>query len=560
MGIEEEIAAREKASEEAWNDGILDRVKDPEKGWNASPLHKLGAYLLNVLVRDPQIFNCAYEEEEKIIRIRRKQVQTMPASKKYRFKLAETYVLSGDFKRALAEAAKFLDVSTKTCPTLTERIENAVEKVAGPEEERVRPPRQPLPIDAEVAKIVCAIFNNDVKEAVDIVCSTIHSGKEMPELQFILGDLYEKTGQHLLAKVEHRQAISRRIAERGMPVEFFTESRNRVYRIRWDIFPSGTVYAKEYTDRRSMLDEWNNTLLFRQFIGGSIQQMLSENLDDTATLFFRSAGETTLQSHLNNGVSGSTMRMLKESARLLARIHVFGTEVYRRGLPPKACVSDMNIKDVVEKDGRYFTHKLGETLFGYDLETPAFRISKDAQSKITEGHSLLNDRLASAEREFYKDHNPRNIAIDVLGNPAAIDFESAKLLPCQLDLVSLLEFGADILSERQKRRVIEAYIREKEMILDKRIDRDMFMELYHYARVQRHLEMVGYRSRDYCMIEDIPKKKAEFRRRQHHLAAAVAAIDALAEWECHLPIISSLNTLREGVAEIYDEDLKLNGH
>lgn len=542
-------------TEEPWGDSFISELKWKRTGWKEPYMQRIAKSLLNTVFRNLQLAYYAHDQTEDIIRVREKQVKANPANLKYRYELAKIHLLTGDYKRALGHACRALEARSKLKDPLTDRIADKVEKLSGliEEEEQTE-----LPLDAALAKIICHVFNGEFPEALQQARSSVTLETHSPEFEFLIADLYEKLDDNIAAQVHYRSALRKRISKKILPVEFFTESRNSVYRIAWDHFPSGTIYAKEYLDDKTMNDEWNNTTLFREILGRCIQLPLSQSNTEERTIFFRAAGEKTLQEQIRNRTSRETTRMLAEAAELLAKIHFLGTRVYERGRPPQSTVEDIDIDDVVSANADYFTLRLKDTLLSYNIDDTSPIIHDSAKTKIQETHKVINDHLVQADREFYKDHNPRNIIVDDFGNAIAIDFESSKLLPCQIDLVSLLEFGSDYITKKQKILVINAYIGEKERLLKTKIDRNRFMMTYEYARVQRHLEMIGYRSRDYCLLEDILKKKAELRRRQYHLKTAAEATRELSEREDSRA--GELKALSECISSIQEEDLKLNRH
>jgi hypothetical protein len=549
----EEIFERRRKRTEAWSDGLLAELR-----WQKGPgrtLYRRALSRLNAMVVGGTL-NAIAQATPAAIKARERQVKACPSSTFYRCDLALYYLKTGDYKRALRQADIHLNLTVGRKKSLVQRIEKKMdEDEDSTEREKEKAEFKELDRDGKLAQIIIDIFDNKIAKATEETDTLARENKDLPEARFLLADLLELQGEPLRAQIWYTDALGTRIKERGLKPDFFTESRNKVYILRWELFPSGTVFMKQYSDRQTLTDEWNNSSVFRQFLRGGVQVPLL-NLDEfNKSLLFKAAGEKTLAERMRDVSDSEKMRLLRTAAVMLARIHVFGTNLYKRGLPPDSTVTELHINDVVGQDKDYFTGKIDDTLFRYYAEEPETTISQRLQDKVLSSHAVINARLAGASRDFYKDHNPRNIVVDPLDDITAIDFESSKMLPCQIDLVSLLEFGSMYVTEKQKQAVIDAYINEKERLLETDIDRGEFLWTYQYARVQRHLEMVGYRSRDYRLEEDIPKRNADLKRKQCHLRAAADAIAGLKAHESGSGTSDMLTYLHEGVTEIADRYL-----
>ena len=301
----DKLLAEQKAREEAWNDSLLAELKWRRTGWKESYLRRIPASVFNITVRNARLVCYAHDQAEERIRVMEKKVRSNPANLKYRFKLAEAHLLTGDYKRALGQAAKALEVRAKLKDPVTDRIAGKIEELAGPEDAEEK--KTDLPVDAAIANIICHVFNGEFSEALDEARGLAYREKDLPELDFLIGDLTEKQGNTIPAQWWYRTALQKMLSKSVLPLEFFTESRNRVFRMRWDYFPSGTLYAKEYLDRQTLQNEWNNTVLFRECLGSCIQLPITEIYSEEDMLFFRSAGETTLQEHIRNRTRKETL-------------------------------------------------------------------------------------------------------------------------------------------------------------------------------------------------------------------------------------------------------------
>ncbi|MFC1742221.1 phosphotransferase [Nanoarchaeota archaeon] len=542
---------------DAWSDSLLDDLRVLPAKQKGQSMQRLGTNLFNRLVRTPKIWNYSYSEADKIIRLRQKQAYSEPMNLKYRFKLAATYVLEGHLDMALLEASKALERRLKMQKPLIDRIADKVEEWAGPEEKDTQDVSK-MPLDAAIMNIVCNVFNEEYEEATESLRDLIHAGKGNAELIFLLAELYEPLGEPILSTMQYGQSLETAIKKSELWIKNYTENRNVVYIIKGSPFFENRMFVKEYNDAKTMETEWNNSRLFRQYLGSQIHTPLTTFKGLKSA--FKSAGNMTLQEAIWKSSHRYRQKLLKDAAQLLARIHVLGTKLHERGVPHDACESSYHIEDVLATDRNHFTQKLLDTIFSYSEEDPLLVIPAGAKDKILSEYAAIEDQLNCAERDFYKDHNPRNIIVDEWGNTSAIDFESGKLMPCQIDLVSLLEFGGSYATQKQNDNAIEAYLREKERLLKRDIDRDGFMQTYLYARVHRHIEMVGYRSRDFFQAGCDDKKKAEMGRRQYHQRSAIQALEDLARHVPDQKTVTSLKGMTEGMQQILDQDLEINGH
>ncbi len=328
-----------------------------------------------------------------------------------------------------------------------------------------------------------------------------------------------------------------------------TESRNKVYMIT-KLLPGIVFFAKKYTDHSIMKREVLYSDMFLQKIGHSIQQPVAvsrDERDQTILTVMRSAGDRTLDHMIERGQKRKLKMVLRQAAVMLARIHVLGTEVYRRGLPPgSSSINEIDI-EAPRKGEDHFKERIKRMLSADDMCSGT--ICRGALEKIIDSYNPVDNVLTGAPKEFYKDHNPRNIVIDGLDRITCIDFESSRMAPPQIDLISLLEFGAAYAGQRTRDVVVKEYLQEVARLRRKEPDVQQFMELYSYARVQRHLEMIGYRTRDSKKAQDPAKVQAEIRRKKYHAMQAAESVRNLME-HADMETRRRMRGVYEGTAEI----------
>ncbi len=99
--------------------------------------------------------------------------------------------------------------------------------------------------------------------------------------------------------------------------------------------------------------------------------------------------------------------------------------------------------------------------------------------------------LSDQERCFtHRDYHSRNIMV-VNGKLKILDFQDARMGPCQYDLASLLRDSYIVLDDELFEDLFEYYIHRKEEIEDTYIDRIEFRRIFDYMSIQRNLKALG---------------------------------------------------------------------
>jgi aminoglycoside/choline kinase family phosphotransferase len=108
------------------------------------------------------------------------------------------------------------------------------------------------------------------------------------------------------------------------------------------------------------------------------------------------------------------------------------------------------------------------------------------------GHFLsLCQTLANQESIFtHRDFHCRNMMVHN-GHLILLDFQDARMGPCQYDLVSLLKDSYLVLEDEFRNELIERYIQGKEKADNLSIDRQEFQRIFDLMSIQRNLKAVG---------------------------------------------------------------------
>jgi N-acetylmuramate 1-kinase len=117
-------------------------------------------------------------------------------------------------------------------------------------------------------------------------------------------------------------------------------------------------------------------------------------------------------------------------------------------------------------------------------------LNKAEMSKFREALRTLCKTLSKEDRVFvHRDYHSRNIMIHN-GNLKVIDFQDARMGPCQYDLVSLLKDSYITLDESIRRELLEYYI-ECMLQNGREVIREPFYKIYEWMSLQRNLKAIG---------------------------------------------------------------------
>ena len=117
-------------------------------------------------------------------------------------------------------------------------------------------------------------------------------------------------------------------------------------------------------------------------------------------------------------------------------------------------------------------------------------LEPDKQKKTRLALLTLCRELSKQDRFFtHRDYHSRNIM--VYGhNLKVIDFQDARMGPCQYDLASLLKDSYTVLEDHVRKELLEYYI-ESMQTFGKKIKPDPFYKIFDWMSVQRNLKAIG---------------------------------------------------------------------
>jgi N-acetylmuramate 1-kinase len=120
----------------------------------------------------------------------------------------------------------------------------------------------------------------------------------------------------------------------------------------------------------------------------------------------------------------------------------------------------------------------------------ASTLTKDEMNIVREALRTLCKTLSKEDRVFtHRDYHSRNIMIHN-GKLKVIDFQDARMGPCQYDLVSLLKDSYVVLNEPARNELLEYYIECMEKN-GRKVAREPFYKIFEWMSLQRNLKAIG---------------------------------------------------------------------
>ncbi|MCX6339804.1 MAG: phosphotransferase [Candidatus Aureabacteria bacterium] len=191
-------------------------------------------------------------------------------------------------------------------------------------------------------------------------------------------------------------------------------------------------------------------------------------------------GDLTLEERLRGADEETFTRFYRIAIEELLTIHILGTSLRRE------CVArhrSFDRKKLMEELDFFLLHTV-EGLYRAKLE-------EDEREAIREGFSILATRLAAFPRVLnHRDYHSRNLMV-VDGALKIVDFQDARMGPCQYDLASLLRDSYTVLEGSLRRQMVEYYLRESAERGMAWHDREVFLDRFDLVSLQRNLKACG---------------------------------------------------------------------
>ena len=118
-------------------------------------------------------------------------------------------------------------------------------------------------------------------------------------------------------------------------------------------------------------------------------------------------------------------------------------------------------------------------------------LNKRETGEVRRHFLSLSETLASQEPTFtHRDYHSRNLMAKD-GRLILLDFQDARMGPCQYDLVSLLRDSYVHLEDGFRNEMIEHYIKQKEKEETRPVNRQEFYRIFDWMSIQRNLKALG---------------------------------------------------------------------
>ncbi len=116
----------------------------------------------------------------------------------------------------------------------------------------------------------------------------------------------------------------------------------------------------------------------------------------------------------------------------------------------------------------------------------------ESQKKAIQNHFLELCRVLESQPLWFthRDFHSRNLMVQN-NQLVVIDFQDARMGPCQYDLVSLLRDSYVPLPEAWIENFIDQFIHNKEKLENNNIDKKEFKKIFDYMAIQRNLKAIG---------------------------------------------------------------------
>lgn len=225
--------------------------------------------------------------------------------------------------------------------------------------------------------------------------------------------------------------------------------------------------------------DFTRTLKFLNALKLPVPKLFSYN-SEKGLLFLEDCGHATLEDWVREHPEDKAA-YYRQAVELLAQLHHRATKNSDADCPA------YHLKFDVEK----LMWELDFMLEHYVKGLKKISLTAQELKEVRRHFLFLSETLAAQEPTFtHRDYHSRNLmAMD--GRLILIDFQDARMGPCQYDLVSLLKDSYVHLEDAFRNEMIEHFIHQKEKEEARSVDRQEFMRIFEWMSIQRNLKAVG---------------------------------------------------------------------
>jgi len=197
-------------------------------------------------------------------------------------------------------------------------------------------------------------------------------------------------------------------------------------------------------------------------------------------LFLEDCGTMTLEDQLHAFPQDKT-QLYRQAVELLVHMQSRATDSIDSTCP--AYHRKFGVKKLMWEFNFMLDYYVDE-FCGSPLESSARKELRDVFTSLCE--SLAAEKLCFTHRDYHS----RNLMCDQ-GHLVLIDFQDARMGPCQYDLVSLLKDSYVKIDETLVEELIDYYILLKEKEEGQKVDRERFRDIFDKMSLQRNLKAMG---------------------------------------------------------------------
>lgn len=225
--------------------------------------------------------------------------------------------------------------------------------------------------------------------------------------------------------------------------------------------------------------DFTQTLKFLKGISLPVPELYHYDVS-MGLLFLQDCGTRTLEEHLND-FPGMKIPLYHQAVELLFNMQTRATRSISKTCPA------YHLKFDVEKlmwEFNFMLEHYVEQLCGSSL-------TRFDKSELRDAFTPLCEMIAKQKTCFtHRDYHSRNLMVDE-NRLVLIDFQDARMGPCQYDLVSLLKDSYAKINDSLEGELVDLYIRLKENEEGMKIDREEFYRVFDGTAIQRNLKAVG---------------------------------------------------------------------
>lgn len=201
---------------------------------------------------------------------------------------------------------------------------------------------------------------------------------------------------------------------------------------------------------------------------------------ETGVILMQDFGDVTLEQRLRDAGPDDCRHFYRRAIDELLKIQVRGTRAGGTGVAFRRAFDEKKLTEELD----FFLAHTVEGFFRARLEAPERELIRDAFATLAAGLAALPRALN------HRDYHSRNLM--VVGSALGIvDFQDARMGPCQYDLASLLRDSYTVVERGLRREMLDYYIGGSAAMGIQWHDREEFIRRFDLMSLQRNLKACG---------------------------------------------------------------------